>query len=127
MKTHDFLIVDDSSTMRTIISKCLNNLGHNIVGEAGNGKKALDKLEELNKVPDFMTLDINMPIMNGVDLLKTLNKSGSYKDMNIIMVTTEKEKGLLRECFMLGATNYLIKPFRETDVIKTINTIIGKK
>ncbi len=101
------LIVDDSKTIRTIMQRSLGPLGFDTIVEAEDGQQALDRAGE--GLPDFITLDWNMPVMNGIEFLKAYRAQGHKTP--ILMVTTEAEKSRVVEAIKAGVTHYLIKPF----------------
>ena len=103
------LLVDDSTTMRRIQKTQLAALGLTDVDEAENGKDALDKVAAA--AYDLMLLDWNMPVMDGITLLKTLRENPAYGKMKIIMCTSESEKSKVMEALKAGANNYIVKPF----------------
>ena len=105
------MIVDDSATMRKIIMRTMrmSGLEFNSTEEAGNGKEALEKL---NKVPvDIILCDINMPEMNGMELVKKVRELGSCANTKIIMVSTESSQDLIDNVIADGANGYITKPF----------------
>ncbi len=110
------LLVDDSTTMRRIQKNQLAGLGITDIVEAENGQEALSVAAE-NMPIDYMFLDWNMPIMNGLDCLKTLRADATYKDLKIIMCTSESEKTRVLEALKAGANNYIVKPF-DADALK---------
>ena len=105
------MIVDDSATMRKIIMRTMrmSGLEFNSTEEAGNGKEALEKL---NKGPvDIILCDINMPEMNGMELVKKVRELGSCANTKIIMVSTESSQDLIDNVIADGANGYITKPF----------------
>ena len=108
-----FLIVDDSSVMRKIITKTIAQAGYDTVKilEAGDGQDALSVLSK-NEV-DLVLCDWNMPKMDGLTFVKTLRGDSNNKNSNIpiIMVTTEGSMGKVEEALDGGATDYITKPF----------------
>jgi two-component system chemotaxis response regulator CheY len=105
------MIVDDSATMRKIIMRTMrmSGLEFNHTEEAGNGKEALEKL---NKGPvDIILCDINMPEMNGMELVKKVRELGSCANTKIIMVSTESSQELIDNVIADGANGYITKPF----------------
>lgn len=104
------MLVDDSKTMRRIQVNQLNSLGITDIIEAENGQEALDKVAA-NMPVDFMFLDWNMPIMNGLDCLKAIRGEDAYKSLKVIMCTSESEKERVLEALKSGANNYIVKPF----------------
>ena len=104
------LLVDDSLTMRRIQKTQLTNLGIKTVIEASDGEEALTQLNQ-NMPIDYILLDWNMPVMDGLTFLKKAREDDSYKDVKIIMCTSESEKGRVVEALKAGANNYIVKPF----------------
>lgn len=104
------LLVDDSVTMRRIQKTQLNSLGLNDVIEAGDGEEAMKKLADSMPI-DLIMLDWNMPVMDGITFLKKVRSDNTYKDVKVIMCTSESEKSKVVEALKSGANNYLVKPF----------------
>lgn len=108
------LIVDDSRTSRKILRGILEELGYEVIGEATNGEEGVKMYEELK--PDLVTLDITMPIMDGIDALKhIMAKDSSAK---VVMVTAAGQKGNVVDALKLGAFDFISKPF-EPEVISS--------
>ena len=105
------MIVDDSATMRKIIMRTvrMSGLEFDCTQEAGNGKEALEKLS--NGPVDIMLCDINMPEMNGTELVEKIREMDSCAEMKIIMVSTESSKDLIDNLIAGGANGYITKPF----------------
>lgn len=108
---NSLLIVDDSATMRKIIMRTIRMSGLEIdsTDEAGNGKEALDKLTETPA--DIVLCDINMPEMNGMELVKKVREQSLCDGTKIIMVSTESSQELIDELMETGANGYITKPF----------------
>lgn len=104
------IIVDDSRAMRSMLRKILKENGFEVVAEAENGREGLDQLQRIEWV-DLMLLDWNMPVMNGYDLLCEVRKQAKWKDMRVMLVTTETEASQILRALDAGADEYLIKPF----------------
>jgi two-component system, chemotaxis family, chemotaxis protein CheY len=104
------LLVDDSNTMRRIQKNQITGLGITDVIEAGDGEDAMAKLREGMPV-DLILLDWNMPVMDGLEFLKRVRADATFKDVRIIMCTSESEKTKVVEALKAGANNYLVKPF----------------
>jgi two-component system chemotaxis response regulator CheY len=104
------MIVDDSRAMRSMLRKILKENGFEVVAEAENGRDALEQLQQHESL-DLMLLDWNMPIMNGYDLLCEVRKQAKWKDMRVMLVTTETEASQIIRALDAGADEYLIKPF----------------
>ena len=113
------LLVDDSSTMRRIQKTQLNKLGINDVIEAENGRHAMQLLAE-NMPVDIILLDWNMPIMDGYEFLKNMRADAAYKDVKVIMCTSESEKGKVLEAIKAGANDYIVKPFTPDALLKKL-------
>ena len=118
----NFLVVDDSPTMRQLISFSLKRIRNCRVVEAGNGLEALKKMASNNF--HLMVLDINMPLMDGLKLLSVVRQDPKRKDLPVVIVTTEgadadREKGI-----RLGANAYLPKPIQTNEFLKTIRNLL---
>ena len=115
------MIIDDSPTMRKIIGVTLTNNGYSFI-EAENGQDALDKLA-VNKI-DLFIVDINMPVMNGIDFVKNVRKLPAYAKTPIIILTTETEKNMMDKGKEAGADAWIIKPFESDELAKLIKNYI---
>jgi two-component system, chemotaxis family, chemotaxis protein CheY len=115
-----FLIVDDSSTMRKIVSLALSGAGHEF-SEAENGRQALEKLGAGGFA--CIILDINMPEMNGIEFLEARATAGAAAAVPVIVLTTQDEEELRKKALSLGAKAFLVKPFKKEDLIATIGSI----
>jgi two-component system chemotaxis response regulator CheY len=104
------LLVDDQPLIRKIVRDILAQLGYMNVEDAENGQDALEKLKA--KKFDLIFLDWNMPIMQGIDVLRELRKMPAYKDTPVIMLTAEAEKEKVLTAIQEGVTNYIVKPFK---------------
>jgi two-component system chemotaxis response regulator CheY len=114
-----FLIVDDSSTMRKIVSLALSGAGHEF-DEAENGRLGLDKLAGGGFA--CVMLDINMPEMNGLEFLEAKSKLPSAA-VPVIVLTTQDEEDLRKKALALGAKAFLVKPFKKEDLINTLGSM----
>ncbi|MCF8085419.1 MAG: response regulator [Desulfohalobiaceae bacterium] len=106
------LIVDDSKTMRKIITKTLRQTGYEVdsITEAEDGQQGLDHLQK--EKPDLILCDINMPNMDGIEFLKQLSSDGSLKNIPVLMITTEGgSDDVVQQVRDLGAAGSLGKPF----------------
>jgi len=119
------LIVDDSNSMRAVIKKIISISGFkmNKCYEAGNGVEALDVLSK--SWVDIILSDINMPEMNGLELLNRLKQDELYKDIPVIVITTEGSSERMEEAFNCGARGFIKKPFLPEDVKKILHEVIG--
>ena len=110
------LIADDSTTMRKIVGQHLKSEAYEICGEAVNGQDAVELYKELE--PDAVTLDINMPISNGIEALKAILEFD--KDARIIMLTSEGQKTTVIDALKIGARGYIVKPPNKAIVCEKI-------
>jgi two-component system chemotaxis response regulator CheY len=109
--TVDVLIVDDSAAIRKILQRMLGQAGFALgkVIEAGDGLEALEKLKA--QPVNLILSDINMPNMDGIQLLSTLKAHPDFKQVPVIMITTEGGEAKVMEAVQLGASGYVRKPF----------------
>jgi two-component system, chemotaxis family, chemotaxis protein CheY len=112
----NILIVDDSVALRKILQRVIRNAGIEIgqIQEAGDGRAALECLETFR--PDLVLSDINMPTMDGLEFLKKLRANTGFKDLPVIMISTEASRERVMESIELGARNFIRKPFTEDDI-----------
>ena len=105
------LVVDDFSTMRRIIRRQLHEMGFDNVEEAEDGVAALAKMK--SQPFDLVICDINMPIMSGMDLLRTVRIDATLRHVPMLMVTAEARKDDIVQAVQCGAAGYLVKPFTQ--------------
>jgi len=117
MKT--VLIVDDSSIMRRILKSIVTKNGYEVIGEATNGKIGVKKYKELK--PDIVTMDFVMDEMNGLEALSRI--IGENPDANVIMVSSMGQESIVRDAIVLGAKNFLLKPFDEKQVVEAFEKL----
>lgn len=108
-KNMKILIVDDFSTMRRIIKNLLRDLGFTNTAEADDGATALPMLQSGNF--DFLVTDWNMPIMNGLDLLREVRADDKLKHLPVLMVTAEAKRDQIITAAQAGVNGYVVKPF----------------
>lgn len=116
------LVVDDSRAIRGIMKKMLGEIGFEIV-EAAHGKEAIQRLQEGAPV-DVMLVDWNMPEMNGFEFLCYVRGNPLYKDVPLMMVTSETEMAQMSKALEAGANEYVMKPFTK-EVIADKLTLLG--
>ena len=119
-----FLIVDDFSTMRRIVRNLLKEIGHADADEAEDGVAALQKLR--NGKFDFVVSDINMPNMNGFQLLNEIKGDDKLKHLPVLMVTAEARKEDIVLAAQTGAAGYIVKPFTKATLEEKVLKIIQK-
>ncbi len=113
------LIADDTTFMRELLKNSLDREKFEIVGEATTGQQAVDKYKE--KKPDLLILDINMPVMNGIDALTEI--MAYDPKANVIMCSDQKQEPMIVLALKKGAKDFVIKPFMASDVIHAISKI----
>ena len=114
------LIVDDSELVRTMLSETLNEAGYDVV-EAINGKDALDKISD--KPADMIISDLNMPEMNGVELIRKIRSRKENRFIPIIMLTVEDAIKIREEGKAAGVSGWLVKPFKPESVLSIVKLI----
>jgi two-component system chemotaxis response regulator CheY len=119
-----FLIVDDFSTMRRIVRGLLKEIGYNNAEEAEDGAAALQVLK--GGKFDFVVSDINMPNMNGFELLKAIKSDDSLKHIPVLMVTAEARKEDIVLAAQTGASGYIVKPFTKATLEEKVQKIMQK-
>jgi two-component system, chemotaxis family, chemotaxis protein CheY len=119
------LIVDDSGAMRAVIKKIITISGFKMSRcfEADNGCEALKQLKE-NWV-DVIISDINMPEMNGLQLLQSLSQDPLYQSIPVIIVSTEGSRDRIKEALQRGAKGFIKKPFLPEDIRRVLHDVIG--
>jgi len=114
------MIVDDSITIRRALRNMLVKNGHKIVAEAGNGEEAVEKYKAT--MPEIVTMDLNMPMMDGVSAAKQI--IGMFPNANIIMLSSVKDKNQVISAVKSGARSYILKPIHESKLIETVDAIL---
>jgi two-component system chemotaxis response regulator CheY len=120
------LIVDDSTAIRKILIRILGQAGIALgpVHEAGDGAEALKVLEG-NPVSMVLS-DINMPNMDGIELLRSLRASERWKELPVVLITTEGAQARVQEAVELGATSYIRKPFNADQLRDRLTTLLAR-
>ena len=115
----NIMIVDDSTIIRKTLQMKLEESGFSVVAQAKSGKEAVEMYGKV--LPDLVTMDITMPIMNGIEALKLIKKT--YKDAKIIMITSHGEERLVMDAITSGAKGYILKPITEEKLIEAITRV----
>ncbi len=118
---HSILAVDDSASMRQMVSFTLKSAGYNVV-EAVDGQDAYEKAQ--GRSFDLVLTDQNMPRIDGISLTKKLRESPQFKTTPILMLTTESSDQMKQAGRAAGATGWLVKPFDPTKLIEVIQKVI---
>ncbi|MDO5293986.1 MAG: response regulator [bacterium] len=117
----NILVVDDAAFMRMMIKDILTKNGYNVVGEAENGLKAIDKYNETK--PDLVLMDITMPELDGIQALKKIKAA----DPNavIIMCSAMGQQAMVIESIQSGAKDFIVKPFQADRVLEAVKKAVG--
>lgn len=117
----NILIVDDAAFMRMMIKDILVKNGYNVVGEAENGLRAVEKFKELK--PDLIIMDITMPEMDGIQAVKQIRAMSS--DAKIIMCSAMGQQAMVIESIQAGARDFIVKPFQADRVLEAVKKVVG--
>lgn len=123
-RTLDVMLVDDSLSVRRVLSNLMRGVGYNPVA-ARDGMDALDQLAKGTRNPDVILLDVEMPRMDGYELLSTLRGQEAYRDVPVVMLTSRSGEKHRVKAFELGATDYLVKPYQEEALLAVIRRVTG--
>ena len=113
------LIVEDSKAIRSMMRVSLEEMGEFFAVEAGSGFEALKTLP--TRRFNLIITDINMPDINGLELISFVKSNAAYKDIPLIIVSTEKSEEDQKRGIALGATGYVVKPFKKEDLMAAVN------
>lgn len=120
----NFLVVDDSVTMRRIVTNSLKALGYTQYIEAADGKEALEKLNA-NAGVNFIITDWNMPVLSGLELTKAIRSHPEKSNVPILMVTTRGVKEDILQALQARVSNYVVKPFTPQILKEKIDSILA--
>lgn len=115
------VIADDEPIIRMDLRRTLENMGHVVTGEAGDGKQAVEMTREFK--PDVVILDIKMPVMDGIDAAKLISTEGIAP---VLLLTAYSQKDLVERARDAGVFAYLVKPFKEADLMPAIEIAIAR-
>jgi len=115
------LTVDDTASMRQMISFTLNSAGHEVL-QASDGNEALKVLQ--GKKVDLVICDVNMPNMDGITLVKSLRELVEYKFTPILMLTTESQESKRQQGKSVGATGWIVKPFNPEQLLTIVKKVL---
>ncbi|MCE5300729.1 MAG: response regulator [Spirochaetia bacterium] len=115
------VLADDAAFMRMMLKNILVAGGYEVVGEAGNGREAIEKYRELK--PDMLISDMVMPEMGGIDVIR--NVMAEFPTANIVICSAIGQQALVIEAIQAGAKDYIVKPFEQSNVIETVSKILG--
>jgi two-component system chemotaxis response regulator CheY len=114
------LVVDDAAFMRMMIKDILTKNGYNVVGEAENGEKAVEKYKELK--PDLVIMDITMPEVDGIQAVREIKKVD--QDAKIIMCSAMGQQAMVIESIQAGARDFIVKPFQAERVLEAVRKVL---
>lgn len=117
----NILICDDAAFMRMMIKDILSKNGYNVIGEAENGVKAVEKYKEVT--PDLVLMDITMPEMDGIQALKEIRKVDA--GAKIIMCSAMGQQAMVIESIQAGAKDFIVKPFQADRVLEAVKKVVG--
>ncbi|MGD6842145.1 response regulator [Bacillus infantis] len=115
------LIVDDAKFMRLTLTSILKKAEHEIVGEAENGREAIDLYRELK--PELVTMDITMPEMSGLEAMKEIKQE--FPDAKVVMCSAMGQQKMVVEAIEAGAKDFIVKPFDEGRVLDAVNRVLS--
>ncbi|WP_069649598.1 response regulator [Caloranaerobacter ferrireducens] len=115
------LIVDDAAFMRMMIKDILNKNGYEVIGEADNGARAIEKYKELR--PDLVIMDITMPEVDGIQAVKEIKKFD--ENAKIIMCSAMGQQAMVIESIQAGARDFIVKPFQADRVLEAVKKVLG--
>ena len=119
--SNKILIVDDAAFMRMMIKDNLKKAGYTDFVEAGDGEQAVLKYEE--EKPGVVLLDINMPVKEGIQELRTIKQLDS--NAKVIMCSAMGQEGMVVEAIKLGALDFIVKPFKPERLVQTVKNVLG--
>jgi len=118
------LIVDDSAMLRDMLMYALNEGGYEDVVSATNGVEGLEKAKRDQY--DLIISDVNMPEMNGLDMIKEVRKLPNYTKTPILVLTTERSEEMKQKGKQAGATGWIVKPFVPDQLLKVVNIVLNR-
>ena len=119
---YNFIIIDDSHTMTQILKKTIEEFGGQVLGVALNADDAIFLLNKYVLDVDYVTLDVEMPDINGLELIPELQVV--IPDLKIIMISSKRSAATIQSAIQLGAKYFIAKPFVKLDVFRMLNSII---
>jgi two-component system alkaline phosphatase synthesis response regulator PhoP len=117
------LVVEDQEEIAALLKFKLKNSGYDVL-LAENGKNGLESAR--NNSPDLIVLDVMMPVMNGVEMLKALKSDDNLKSIPVIMLTAQSSEPAVVEGFKLGADDYITKPFRTQEFVARVEAVLSR-
>jgi two-component system chemotaxis response regulator CheY len=115
------LIVDDSTSMRQMVSSAMKQAGFDVI-ESANGQEALDEVQGKNV--NLVITDLNMPVMDGMTLIRALRAKAEFKFTPILMLTTESQQERKMQGKAAGATGWIVKPFNPEQLLQVVQKVV---
>ena len=116
------LAVDDSPSVRQMVKLTLSGAGYDII-EAGDGAEGLSKARA--STLDMVVTDLNMPVLNGLGLIRELRKLPAYRGVPILFLTTESDPEMKQQAKAAGATGWITKPFQQDQLVAIVRKVLG--
>lgn len=120
---YKILIVDDSKFVKKQLTRILTSEGFEVVGTAAHGAEAVDKYKDMQSDIDLVTMDITMPGMDGITAMEKIIQFDS--SAKVVMVSALGKQDLVKKSFMLGASNYIVKPLNRDKVIERLSYVLN--
>jgi len=120
--SHTVLIVDDSASVRRQLRRALEGDGYSVV-EAENGQRGIDAIGD--GPVDLMIVDVNMPVMDGLEMIGKVRELQTHKNTPIFVLTTESSVSMVKQGKALGATAWIVKPVKADVLVKGIRGVLG--
>lgn len=117
------LIVDDSKTVRNLVAFIMKKEGFRVI-TAEDGLDGLERLYSADRV-DLIISDVNMPKMDGFTFIKTVREQESYRDIPVVVLSTEGQEKDIQQGMMLGANMYMVKPAQPDDLVRNVKMLLG--
>jgi CheY-like chemotaxis protein len=126
MKTLNILLIEDDMIEVMKLNRVISSLqlNHNII-EANNGEEALKLLEQKDRLPDIILLDLNMPKISGIEFLSILKNDVNLRYIPTIILTTSNNRNDLLECYKIGVAGYVLKPLKYEDYVSKIEKVLA--
>lgn len=121
---HTVLVVDDSPTIVKFVSFSLKNNGYSVL-TASDGMDAIEKISSHTKPIDLIITDLNMPNVDGYELIATLRRNSKFREIPIIILSSEEEEEDKQRGIEVGASSYLVKPFKSTILLREISKYLS--
>ncbi|MGO0121721.1 response regulator [Desulfothermobacter acidiphilus] len=116
------LVVDDAAFMRMMIKNILTKNGYEVVGEAANGREAVELYQQLK--PDVVTMDITMPEVDGIEGVKAIKAVDP--NAKIVMVSAMGQQAMVMEAIQAGAKDFIVKPFQQERILQALERVLAR-